>query len=335
MTKLHVLFLGFVIVSGLLTSCVTQAEHAEVLDQVAYYKEQSVSADSISEQNRRMTEEQRLVKDDYGQVVREMESLKAANINLHRSYTEVLDRLNMLKYENDEVMAASSYENVGLQESVAEMRGRLDVKERELAKLEYELYQKESRLNRGAGAGAPDSGAGYTSEGEFKFNELEAATQAKKEKLYAVYQSLLGAVKNYTPEEINMTEKNGRLHISLGQNLLFGNGEENVSWDGKTALREISDVLTKNRDLDISVVGHTNSNGIASRNWDLSVIRATAVVKVLSSYGVAPESITASGRGFYAPVASNVTASGKTENARTEIVLSPDLDELYRMIDKQ
>ncbi len=333
MTKLHLFLFSLLTLSITFTGCVTQAEHAEVVDQLSYYKKQSIEADSVAVENTRLEQENFDMQNEYGVIVREMEDLKAANINLHRSYTEVLDRLNLLKYENDEVMAASSYENVGLQESIAEMRSRLDAKERELSKLEYELYQKEVRLNNREG-GFSESGGNNPSEADFKLREMQTISQNNRNKMSAVAQSLSNALSAYGPGQASITAKNDKLHIVLGHQLLFGEGEESVSWDGKTALRQVTEVLTKHRDLDIAVVGHTSSDGIASRNWEISVLRATAVANVLSSYGIAPESITASGRGFYEPVASNLTLEGREKNNRTEIILSPDWDELYKLLNR-
>lgn len=333
MKKLHLFVLSFFALSILFTGCVTQAEHTEVLDQLAYYKGQSVGVDSIVETNRKLEVENRQVQDDYGLVVREMEDMKAANINLHRSYAEVLDRLNLLKYENDEVMATSSYESIGLQESIAEMKTRLDARERELAKLEYELYQKEAQLNKREGSPG-QSVASSSTESDYKLREIESITTNNKNKISSVAQSLSNVLSAYAAQDARVTAKNGMLHIVLGQNLLFSEGDESVAWNGKTALRQVADVLVNNRDLKIMVVGHTASDGIASRNWEISVLRSSAVVNVLASYGVAPESITAAGRGFYEPVASNLSASGRAENNRTEIVLSPDWTELYKLLNR-
>jgi chemotaxis protein MotB len=333
MTKLHLFVFSIFAMAIVLPGCVTQAEHAEVKDQLTYFKKQSIAADSVAVQNRKLQQENQNLADDYGLVVREMEDLKAANINLHRSYAEVLDRLNLLKYENDEVIAASSYENVGLQESVAEMRARLDAKERELAKMEYELYQKETRLNN-QGGGFSDSGGDYPSEADYKLKEIEGIVANNRAKMSAVAQSISNSLAGYSPNQANLKAVNDKLHIVLGYDLLFSEGEEDVSWDGKTALRQITTVLAKNRDLGIEVVGHTSSDGIASRNWEISVNRATKVANLLASYGIAPESITASGRGFYEPVASNLSLDGRKQNNRTEIILSANWDELFKILNR-
>ena len=122
------------------------------------------------------------------------------------------------------------------------------------------------------------------------------------------------------------------MYLSLSQNLLFPSGSDEIDWKGRQALMKLADALKSNPDIDITVEGHTDTDGTAAKNWDLSVLRATTVVKLLSSYGVPSDRLIASGRGFYAPIASNDTPQGKGLNRRTEIILSPQLDELYNLI---
>ncbi|MBK7870628.1 MAG: OmpA family protein [Saprospiraceae bacterium] len=143
-----------------------------------------------------------------------------------------------------------------------------------------------------------------------------------------------GALTGFSDTDLTVEEKNGRLYVSLSQELLFRSGSDNVESKGRQALKQLADVLKKNPEIDITVEGHTDDVGNAASNWDLSVMRATSVVKVLTTYGIEPERVTASGRGLYAPIASNATATGKAQNRRTEIILSPKLDQLYQLLDR-
>jgi chemotaxis protein MotB len=118
----------------------------------------------------------------------------------------------------------------------------------------------------------------------------------------------------------------------MSQNLLFSSGSEDIDWRGKQALMQVAEALKTNTDFEVVVEGHTDSDGTAARNWDLSVLRATSIVKELTKYGVEPARIVAAGRGFYAPVAPNNTQQGKALNRRSEIILTPKLDDLYRII---
>ena len=330
MTRLQFSIITIALLSFVLSGCVTKQKYTELEEKMSYYKGQAVASEELDAENEKMARENEHTKNDFTEMVREMEDLRAANINLNRSYKEVLNKLNSLKYENEEVLAASSYEHVGMQESLADMQARLDTKERELGILEYDLYQKESRLNQ-------MQGTEYEMKGDiqaknYRIEELEAAIAEKEARVKDLRQNIGNALSNISSEDLAVTERNGKLYLSLSQELLFTSGSDNINWDGKKALKKIAEVMSRNPDIDVMVEGHTDSDGIASRNWDLSVMRATAVVKVLTSSGVAPERVTAAGRGFYAPIASNRNALGKAKNRRTEIILSPKLDELYELM---
>jgi len=114
--------------------------------------------------------------------------------------------------------------------------------------------------------------------------------------------------------------------------LIFPSGSTNINAEGRSAVRQLAEALKNNPDIDILVEGHTDSQGSALMNWKLSVDRAVAVTDILTDYGLNPERITAAGRGEYMPVASNQTAEGRARNRRTEIVISPKLDEIYDLL---
>ena len=133
-----------------------------------------------------------------------------------------------------------------------------------------------------------------------------------------------------------MFTKNGRVYVSLQENLLFPSGSAVVNPKGKQALSTLAQVLNSNPDINVVVEGHTDSIPIRGRyedNWALSVARATAIVRILTdTYKVAPERVVASGKSQFEPVDSNSTADGRQRNRRTEIILAPKLDELMQLI---
>jgi chemotaxis protein MotB len=113
---------------------------------------------------------------------------------------------------------------------------------------------------------------------------------------------------------------------------LFASGSKTINTQGRQAIKQLAGVLNVNPDINITVEGHTDTDGEAAFNWDLSVGRATTIVKELTTNGVAPERVIAAGRGEYFPVAPNTTAQGKAQNRRTEIILTPKLDVLYDLL---
>ncbi len=148
---------------------------------------------------------------------------------------------------------------------------------------------------------------------------------------------LRDALLGFNSEDLSVEIKNGKVYVSMSDKLLFKSGKADVEVEGKKALKVLADVLNKNPDIDILIEGHTDNVPIKTAtfkdNWDLSVARATTIVRILSEeYTVTPQRLTAAGKGEFIPRASNDNAEGRAKNRRTEIILSPKLDELMNML---
>jgi chemotaxis protein MotB len=148
-----------------------------------------------------------------------------------------------------------------------------------------------------------------------------------------LHDALLG----FNSDELSVEIKNGKVYVSMSDKLLFKSGSSAVEDKGKEALKLLSDVLDKNTDIDILVEGHTDNvpikTAVYKDNWDLSVARATSIVRILSAdYKIAPTRMTASGKGEYFPKSQNDTPEGRAKNRRTEIILSPKLDEIMKLL---
>jgi chemotaxis protein MotB len=148
---------------------------------------------------------------------------------------------------------------------------------------------------------------------------------------------LRNALLGFNSDELSVEIKNGKVYVSMSDKLLFKSGSSAVESKGKEALKLLGGVLEKNFDIDILVEGHTDNVPIKTSdykdNWDLSVARATSIVRILiNDYKIAPARMTASGKGEYFPKADNKTAEGRAKNRRTEIILSPKLDELMKLL---
>jgi chemotaxis protein MotB len=148
---------------------------------------------------------------------------------------------------------------------------------------------------------------------------------------------LRNALLGFNSDELSVEIKNGKVYVSMSDKLLFKSGSSAVEAKGKEALKLLGGVLEKNSDIDILVEGHTDNvpikTSVYKDNWDLSVARATSIVRILSSdYKIAPTRMTASGKGEFFPKAGNETAEGRAKNRRTEIILSPKLDELMKLL---
>jgi len=148
---------------------------------------------------------------------------------------------------------------------------------------------------------------------------------------------LRDALLGFNSDELSVEVRDGKVYVSLSDKLLFKSGSNAVEAKGVEALKVLADVLNKNPDVNVLVEGHTDNVPIKTAtykdNWDLSVARATSITRLLTEkYGVVPTRLTASGRGEFFPKASNDTPEGKAKNRRTEIILSPKLDEIMNLL---
>jgi chemotaxis protein MotB len=150
-------------------------------------------------------------------------------------------------------------------------------------------------------------------------------------------QKMTNALVNFKPEELTVSIKNGKVYVSLQESLLFPSGSAEVNPRGKEAIGKLAQALNTNPDISVMIEGHTDSIPIRGKyedNWALSTARATSIVRILTdTYKVDPVRVTASGRSKYEPVDTNETPEGRSRNRRTEIILSPKLDELMKLLE--
>lgn len=176
--------------------------------------------------------------------------------------------------------------------------------------------------------------------------ELEAAEKhakaelaAKQRELEQVRNAVTNALVGFKDKGMNVETRDGKVYVSMESKLMFPSASWTVSQEGQMAIKGLAKVLEENPDLNIMVEGHTDNdaykgNTAVKDNWDLSVMRATSIVKMLLQYGkkIDPARIEACGHGEFAPKADNSTAAGKAQNRRTEIILTPNLGELLKAV---
>lgn len=169
-----------------------------------------------------------------------------------------------------------------------------------------------------------------------RLQQLQALIDQQKAKSEELRKRMADALVGFNSDELTVSQKNGRVYVSLQESLLFPSGSAVVNPKGKQALAKLAQVLNVNPDISVNIEGHTDSIPIRGRyedNWALSVARATAIVRVLvNDYGVDPIRVVASGHSQFDPVDTNSTTEGRASNRRTEIILSPKLDELYQIL---
>ncbi len=175
---------------------------------------------------------------------------------------------------------------------------------------------------------------------EKRLAELEVLIRRQDSITNALNNIIKKALLSFNSDEITVEMKNGKVYVSMTDKLLFRSGSADVEDKGKDAIKKLSEVLNKNTDVSIMIEGHTDNIPIKTAqfqdNWDLSVGRAINIVRLLDeTYKVDAKRLTAAGRGEYMPKASNDTPEGRAKNRRTEIILTPKLDELYKLIEKR
>ncbi len=169
--------------------------------------------------------------------------------------------------------------------------------------------------------------------------ELEAILNAKDAQMSSLKDAISEALYGFEKEGLSVYTKNGMLYVSMDDKLLFQTGSIEVDPRGVEALKTLAGVLENNQDIKINVEGHTDdvpvrSNASFADNWDLSVKRATSIVRIiLANSSIDPIRITASGRGEFLPIDNTGSSIARQKNRRTEIILTPRLDELYNLLE--
>jgi chemotaxis protein MotB len=184
-----------------------------------------------------------------------------------------------------------------------------------------------------------DSLSNSLAEREKKVQELEQVLANKDKAVQDLKTKISNALLNFKENDITVKVKNGKVYVSLAEQLLFQSGSVEVDNKGVTALQQLAKAIKDHKDIHITVEGHTDNVPISKKspymadNWDLSVMRATSITRILTKGGVGANQITASGKGEFAPLASNDTPQNKQKNRRTEIIITPDLDELFKILE--
>jgi chemotaxis protein MotB len=217
---------------------------------------------------------------------------------------------------NSTLIAASARENKALMDELSTIQSRLQAKEDSL-NTERRALEK----------------------GQRRVAELEGVIRRQDSTVNYVRQKVADALLGFTGKGLTVNMRDGKVYVSLENSLLFAPGSWSVAANGQVALENLARVLADNEEISILVEGHTDDDPYRGQsqvkdNWDLSVMRATNVVKILTkNAGLDPQRITAAGRGEFVPLVENTSASNKAINRRTEIILTPDLTELANLLD--
>jgi chemotaxis protein MotB len=309
------------LVLGTLSSCVSKKIYNDLENKYTdAKKENRLLADENEElhkANAEFNDENKALKD-------ELEKLKAEKDKLTADCTATSNNLKTLQ---DSYAALEKNSNDALQSNMTknrELLAQLESKEKALA-------AEQDRLNKMRGELASSSK---------RLSELENMIAAKDASMKKLKETLSKALNAFEGKGLTVEQKNGKVYVSMENKLLFQTGSWAVGTEGRKAVVEVGKVLANNPDITVLIEGHTdndkifgNIGGGIESNWDLSTKRATAIVNILGeNSGIQKKNLTAAGRGEFAPIMSNDSPEGKAKNRRIEIILTPKLDEISKML---
>ncbi|NQV51600.1 MAG: OmpA family protein [Flavobacteriales bacterium] len=319
----------------LASACVPSRQYEELKVKQADCVE---ARENLTNQNRTLTAQNEELNADLENLLETMKELKDDTTYLGKRHRQTRDKYTELNKINDQLLeklkqiqSQGDAENRTLLDALRDTQIDLQRREDDLRELEGMLNAKEKRLNE-VESELKDREA-RVKELEDIIAEKDAAVRALKDR---ISQALLG----FKDKGLTVEQRNGKIYVSLEAKLLFPSGSTVVNSEGKKALLDLSKVVKEEKEITILVEGHTDTdpiNGGAAMkdNWDLSVLRATSVVRIMNQEGgVDNAMLTAAGRGHYIPVADNSSADGKAKNRRIEIILTPNLDRLFEILNE-
>lgn len=251
----------------------------------------------------------------------------------YRTLTTKYDKLNAL---NEQLMNRLDKLIAGNEKDNAKLTGDLQYTQEQLLKKQDELKALELRLNKQQAE--LDALSAELKKREARVNELEDILKKKDQAATDLKKKLSDALFSFENKGLTITQKNGKVYVSMDESLLFASGKTAVEPKGVEALKNVAKVLEKEIEINVMVEGHTDDvpmkgAGEIKDNWDLSVMRATSVTKIiLTGTTIDPKRITSAGRGEFFPLDPAKTPEARKKNRRTEIILTPKLDELLKVL---
>lgn len=331
----------------LFASCVPLKQYTEIKSNAEKYRE---SNQSLKEENQTLIVQNKELEAKYDQarmkivqLDQEIERLKKEGHDMEyqksrltRINQELEQQIKALKDGSSDEITKLLGELQALQLSLQEREDKVRAAEIQLKAQQEKLAQAEKELeSQKEQLGAAQK---TLSQQQAKLIELQGALDKQKEAVESLRQKLLTALKGYSNQGLSIYEKNGKVYVSMEDKLLFQSGSYTLGANGRAALNQLGEVLAANPTITIMVEGHTDDVPLTSStaikdNWDLSVMRATAVTKIiLGNPKIDPKRITAAGRSEYMPLETGKTPEARQKNRRTEIILTPDLSQLFSIL---
>ncbi|MCL8008808.1 OmpA family protein [Gelidibacter japonicus] len=303
----------------LTTSCVSKKIYTDLESKYANLRKENRE---IADENANLKKDLILAQNRLSQLQRDYDDTTAKRNQLQKEYDVTSTNLRNLQESYQALEKNSSSAIAENAKKNRELLAQLEAKEQALANENSRLQKlKEDMEARSQ-----------------RIAELESVIAAKDAAMNKLKNAISTALTNFEGKGLTVEQRDGKVYVSMENKLLFQSGSWAVGTNGREAVKQLGSVLAQNPDIAILIEGHTdtdpyNGTGPMNSNWDLSTKRATAIVQILKENpAINPENLTAAGRGEYAPIASNDTPEGKAKNRRIEVILTPKLDEISRLL---
>lgn len=306
---------------ALTTSCVSKKIYNELESKFADLKKENRSLadenEDLQKAKAQLESDSTTLKADFDKLKSDKEKLQADCAATNNNLKTLQASYNALEKNSNDALEANMNKN-------RELLAQLEAKEKALAAEQNRLNKMKSELQASSQ----------------RLSELEGLIAAKEASMKKLKETLSKALNAFEGKGLTVEQKNGKVYVSMENKLLFQTGSWAVGSEGKKAVVEVGKVLAQNPDITVLIEGHTDNDKILGNigggiesNWDLSTKRATAIVNILGeNASIQKRNLTAAGRGEFAPMMSNDTNEGKAKNRRIEIILTPKLDEISKLL---
>jgi chemotaxis protein MotB len=303
------------VMASALASCVPSRMHDELKAKKMLCEDENarLKADALEYVTKKAELEQSIndLQRDNGYLRNDTAVMGQGNRRLTQLYNELSDSYEKLVANRDKLIRDLQ----STQEELLRKEDSLKVRERSLLETSTQLRLREAKVA-----------------------ELQRILDSKDSAVNALRESVNKALLGFNNDGLTIETKNGKVYVSLEERLLFASGSTTVDPKGEAALKELGNVLAKNTDINVLIEGHTDNvpikGGPIKDNWDLSVLRATSVVRILEkNKGINPVRLTPAGKGEHSPIEAGSTPEARKKNRRIEVILTPKLDDLFKMME--
>jgi len=304
-----------------LSSCVSKKIYNDLEKQYSDLKAEKSQVDAenadLSQQKNQLEIDKNTLETELDRLKKELSILESEFKTSNNNLANLKSAYDALEQDSNASIKANSEKNRELLAQLEAKEKALQAEQERLDKLKQDLQQRSQRIN-----------------------ELESMIASNDNNLKALRDKLSKALYSFEGKGLTVEQRDGKVYVSMENKLLFASGSWVVGAEGRSAVVEVGKILAENPDISVLIEGHTDDvpyrgQGQLQDNWDLSTKRATSIVRILKeNRDINPLNLTAAGRSEYAPVSSNATSEGKSKNRRIEIILTPKLDEISKMLNE-